>query len=123
MAYQSPRVIVATVDRQLVFWLVLLAIGIGGFTLAFLGEFVFGWWRDLGPWLAWGTGALTIIAAVGAAGRFQLRAVASDVKDIKMNTGAIPRIEANTEGIPRIEASMAEAVGLLREIRDRLPRG
>lgn len=135
MASAHPRMLVAVYDRQMVFWLTLAAIGITGFIIAFLGEFVFGWWDQFGEWLAWITGALSIIAVLGAAGRFQVRAVGEDVRDLKrtahrieQNTQAIPRIEANTEAIPRIEASSqriedhtSETVTVLREIRDRLP--
>lgn len=128
MAFAHPRMLVAAYDRQMVFWLTLAAIGITGFIIAFLGEFVFGWWEQFGEWLAWATGALSIIAILGAAASFQLRAVGEDVRDLKRtahrieaNTQTIPRIEANTEAIPRIEANTSEAVGLLRDIRDRLP--
>jgi hypothetical protein len=36
---------VAAVERQLAFRLALFALGVAGFIVAALGEFVYGWWR------------------------------------------------------------------------------
>jgi hypothetical protein len=126
----------APVDRQLVSWLVLLVIGIAGVVLAFLGEFVFHWFNDFGEWAVWVSLAIAVVAALGAATRFQVRTLGDALAHLTRSServeGNTLRIEANTQRIEanthrieantqRIEANTAESVALLREIRDRLP--
>jgi hypothetical protein len=116
-------------DRAVEWWWVLFLLGIAGIVLSILGEFVFRWWRDEGTWGLWLSVGLTIVAATLGASHWQANRITAGLRDVRGGVGEVQasseRIEGNTQRIEgntqRTEANTAEAVALLREIRDRLP--
>lgn len=130
-------------DRRLAFYIAMSLLGVALFVVAALGEFVFRWWNELGLWLALGAVGLAVVFGLLAASKLQVRELGGEIRAVGTGVGRVEastqriegtahRIEASTERVEantqRIEASTerigghtAEAVILLREIRDRLP--